>query len=456
LTGPDLLEVAERALSHTVGEAQVTVSRERGLTTRFAGSAPTQATEADDTRVEVVCVRDGHTGTAATNRTDDDEVLRAAAGRAAAAAEAQARSGPGHYPGLPEPAAGRPHEGWDPETARREPARAGAALAAVFGVAAEHGLEAAGFWTGGAVERAIASSRGIRVTDRLTDAHLKVLCRRGDGRAGFAARTAARAAAIDAAAVAREAAGKVVAGETAELPAGEYPVVLDADAVGALLEQLGCLAFDGLAHAEGRGALSGRLGTRIAAAAINLADSPRHGSTLPRTYDAEGVPKGPLPLIQDGVAHRVVHDTRSAAVAGGAARSTGHALDAGGSPDGPAPRNLVLAGGGADDVQALAAPIERGIYVTRLWYVNPVSPRETLLTGMTRDGTFLIEDGRITRPLRDLRFTDSILRILGATEALTSHTRLVSEAEFYGRREADGVVCPAIRAAGFRVTGTTV
>jgi predicted Zn-dependent protease len=238
-----------------------------------------------------------------------------------------------------------------------------------------------------------------------------------------------------------------------ELPPGEYPVVLDADAVGGLLDMLAGLAFDGLAHAEGRGALDGRLGTRVAAPSINLSDSPRFARTWPRAFDLEGIPKAPLPLIQDGVAHRVVHDTWSAARAGGGARSTGHAVAPGGSPHGPHPTNLVLLGGGAADEHELAAPIERGIYVNRLWYLNVVHPKQTLLTGTTRDGTFLIEDGRITRPARDVRFTDSVLRILEATEALAATPRLVSEAEHYGRRFAYGTVCPALRASGFRVTG---
>jgi predicted Zn-dependent protease len=93
------------------------------------------------------------------------------------------------------------------------------------------------------------------------------------------------------------------------------------------------------------------------------------------------------------------------------------------------------------------------MYVTRLWYLNVVHPQQTLVTGTTRDGTFLIEDGRITRPLRDVRFTDSVLRILEATEALTAASRLTSEAEFYGRRFAYGTVAPALRAQRFRVTG---
>jgi predicted Zn-dependent protease len=128
----------------------------------------------------------------------------------------------------------------------------------------------------------------------------------------------------------------------------------------------------------------------------------------------------------------------------------------GGASFGPVPTNLVLTGGGAADEAELMTPIERGIYVTRLWYVNPVHEKSTLLTGTTRDGTFLIEDGRLGRPLRDVRFTDSILRILEATEALTASQRLVTEGEFYGRRYATGVVTPALRAQGLRITGQTV
>jgi PmbA protein len=454
--GPGVGDLAAHALSFLPGEGQATVERERSLLLRYARSAPTQATEIDDTTVGLLALRDGHVGAATTNLTGDD-ALRDTARRAVAAAEAAARAagGSGDHPGLPGPPATgyRPHDGYDPDTAALDPAPGGAALAAAFTVAQEHALEAFGVWTAGALHTGIATSTGVHATDRVTDAYMKVMCRDPRARTGQVSRAAIAARDLDGEAIARAAAAKVSAEAPAVLGPGEYPVVLDADAVGGLLEMLGDLAFNGLAHAEGRGALDGRLGTRVAAPAINLSDAPRHPSTWPRAFDFEGVPKAPLPLIQDGVAHRVVHDTRSAALAGGGARSTGHATAPGGSAHGPSPTNLVLAGGGAADIAELAAPIERGIYVTRLWYLNIVHPTQTLLTGTTRDGTFLIEDGRITRPLRDVRFTDSVLRILDATEALTATTRLVSEAEYYGRRFAIGAVVPALRAGGFRVTG---
>ena len=303
------------------------------------------------------------------------------------------------------------------------------------------------------METAIAATTGLRATDRVTDAFMKVICRDARGRTGWDAQAAVGVDGIDARAGARRAAAKVTPEEPAELPPGEYPVVLDADAVGGLLEMLAWLAFNGLAHAEGRGALDGRLGTAVANDIITLTDDPAARGTWPRSFDFEGVPKAPLALIDGGVARDVAHDLRSAARAGDGARSTGHALAPGGDPHGPAPTNLVLNPGDAESIDALAAPIERGIYVTRLWYLNVVHPKHVLLTGTTRDGTFLIEDGRITRPLRDVRFTDSVLRLLAATEALTQGTRLVSEAEYYGRRFAVGSVVPALRAQGFRITG---
>jgi len=449
------LELAKRALGHLQGDGQATVTRERSLMLRYARSAPTQATEIDDTSVHLLALRDGHVGGAITNLVDD-AALRETAQRAMAAATAAARAagGPGDHPGMPAPAEGYDaHDGWDAETARVDPEPGGAALGAAFAVAAERGLEAFGTWTAGEVETAIASTAGVRATDRVTDAYLKVICRDADGRTGWDVQAAVGVDGIDADAGARRAAAKVTGAEPARLAPGEHPVVLDTWAVGGLLEMLGWLAFNGLAHAEGRGALDGRLDTRVAAPAIDLRDAPGDPATWPRAFDFEGVAKAPLCLIEDGVARHLCHDTRSAARAGGDARSTGHALAPGGSPHGAAPTNLVLAGGDAASVDELVAPIERGIYVTRLWYLNVVHPKQTLLTGTTRDGTFLIEDGRISRPLHDVRFTDSVLRLLEHTEALTSASQLVSEAEYYGRRFASGVVCPALRAQGFRVTG---
>jgi PmbA protein len=451
----DDLYLAERALGHLRGEGQVLVSGERSLVLRFARSAPTQATGVDDTSVTFLSLRDGHVGTATTNLLSDDD-LRDAARRAMAVAATTARAAgnPGGYPGLPQVTAPvSDHHGFDETTAALDAATGGDALRTIFAVTAEPGLEAFGVWTAGVVRTTIAASTGLRSHEAVTDAHLKVIARDADGRSGWGAQSSVAVGDIDAAAVARGAVAKLGIGHATALAPGAYPVVLAPDAVGGLLAMLGDLAFNGLAHAEGRGALEGRIGTRVAAPRINLSDSPRHALTWPRSFDPEGVPKVELPLIGDGIARHVVHDQRSAARAGDGAVSTGHALAPGGSPFGPSPMNLVLEGGSARDEAALIAPIERGLYVTRLWYLNVVHPTRTLVTGTTRDGTFLIEDGEIAGPAIDVRITDSVLRILDETEDLGAGTSLVTEAEHYGRRFAHGVVCPALRTRGLRVTG---
>lgn len=448
------VELAERAVAEARGDALAHVTRERSLTLRFADGRPTQSTALDDVSVELAVVRDGHVGRASTNESDAESLAGCARRAEAAADAAAAASRPGVHPGFGAIGAVRDGgaEGHDPPTAELDPSAGGAALAAVFAVAGAHRVSAHGIWSAAEQERAFATASGEAGVDRTTDAYMKVICIAPDERSGYAAQTAVASGAVQAEGLAQRAAAKAaIPGDPVELAPGEYPVVMEAHATGWLLDLLGDTALNGLAHAEGRGALAGRLGHAVSAPGVNLADSPRAASTLPRAFDAEGVPKAPMPLIQDGVARAVVHDRRSAALAD--TQTTGHATAPGGDPHGPRPVNLVLAGGGAADLDELCAPVERGIYVTRLWYANVVRPKETLITAVTRDGTFLIEDGRVTRPLRDLRLTDSVLRILSRVSDLTARQQLTSDGEFYGRRFAYGVVCPGLRASAVRFTG---
>jgi PmbA protein len=445
------LDAAERAARHGGRGALALATRERSLMLRFAANRPTQSTAIDDVTVELAVPLRGNVGRASTNAVDDQSLADCAA-RARLAAEAAEASHDGTFPGF-DPDQDLPvHHGFDPATAELDPERGGAALADVFLEADAHGVEAHGIWTVAEEERAFATYEQVSALDRTTDSFMKVICIAPSGRSGYASQAGVAVGELAPGQLTERAALKAaMGGDPVELPPGEYPVVFEPHAVGWLLDLLGGTAFNGLAHAEGRGALDGRLRQAVAAASINLSDSPGFARTLPRAFDAEGTRKAPLPLIQDGIAHGVAHDLRSATLAGAA--STGHALAPGGDPAGPQPTNLVLAGGGAVDEGELCAPVDRGIYVTRLWYANVVRPKETLITAVTRDGTFLIEDGRVTRPLRDLRLTDSVLGILTRTQALTRDQKLASDGEFYGRRFAYGVVCPALRADAVRFTG---
>jgi predicted Zn-dependent protease len=448
-------ELAARAVELAGPGALALVTRERSLMLRFAAGRPTQSTAIDDITVEIAIPFHGQVGRAATNAADDGSLTGCAARARLAAEAAETSGGEGRFPGFDPRAdgavAGTP---FDADTAELDPATGGAALAEAFAVAADQGLEAHGIWTVAEQEQGWALGGEAGKAERRTDAFMKVICIAPSGRSGYAAESSVAARDLAAGELAESAARKALAGgEPAELPPGEYTVVFEPHAVGWLCDLLAWCAFNGLAHAEGRGALDGRLGERVAAPAINLADSPAHPRTLPRSFDAEGTPKAPISLIQDGVAHGVVYDIRSAALAGDGANTTGHALAPGGDAAGPHPTNLVLASGEEAGETELCAPVERGIYVTRLWYANVVRPKETLITAVTRDGTFLIEDGVVSRPLRDLRLTDSALRILSHTRALGRDQQLTSDGEFYGRRFAYGVVCPALRADGVRFTG---
>ena len=447
-------EIAERAVAQAGRDGFALVTHERSLMLRFAAGRPTQSTAIDDFTVEIAIPVDGHVGRASTNAVDDASLADCAERARLGARAAETSSGRGNFPGF-----GRSDhaavavDAFDLATAELDPALGAAVLADTFAVAETAGVEAHGIWTVAEQEQGWATD-DEGAAERRTDAFMKVICIAPGARSGYAAQSTVAAGGISARELAERAARKALAdGAPAELPPGEYPVVFEPHAVGSLCDLLAACAFNGLAHAEGRGALDGRIGERVAAPAVNLADSPNHPRTLPRSFDAEGTAKESIPLIQDGVARGVAHDIRSATIAGNGAVTTGHALAPGGDGAGPHPTNLVLSGGGAADETELCAPVERGVYVTRLWYENVVRPKETLVTAVTRDGTFLIEDGRIARPLRDLRLTDSVLRILSQTQALARSQALTSDGEFYGRRFAYGVVCPALRADAVRFTG---
>jgi PmbA protein len=446
------LEIAERARACLDGGGLARVVHERSSSLRFAANRPTQATAIDDVTVELAVIRGGHVGRAATNQTDRESLARCAE-RAATAAELATTAGAGGHPGLRVEAPRAGAGGSRPLEAQLDGSGGAGALSIAFSVARAAGLEAHGIWSAGVVDHAVTDGEQAN-EERTTDAFFKVICIDASrGRSGYAALAARAADGLGVQGLCEEAARKASTDTGApelELPSGSYPVVFEPAAVGLLLATLGKSALNGLAHAERRGGLVGRLGRQVAAPAVNLADSPSLPRGLPRSFDAEGTAKRPLALIQDGVARAVVHDRRSAALEH--TESTGHATVPGGSSHGPLPLNLVLAGGGAADVAELCAPVERGIYVTRLWYANLIRPKETLVTAITRDGTFLIENGAVTRPLRDLRLTDSLLGMLSRVQALTAGQRLTSEAEFYGRRNPSGVVCPAARVGSVRFT----
>jgi predicted Zn-dependent protease len=229
--------------------------------------------------------------------------------------------------------------------------------------------------------------------------------------------------------------------------------VLEPYAFGELLQYFAFDAFSGLAVVEDRSFLAGRIGERAFDAKVSIADDALDPAGLPKQFDFEGVPKQRVELVEDGVLRGPVWDATSAGRAGGSQRSTGNAGPPALRRWGPIPFALSVRGGDAESFDELVALVGDGIYVTRLHYLGIVEPRRGVLTGMTRDGTFRIRDGKIAEPLVNLRFTVAVPDVLADVPGLTRQTKLTNQAAFYDERFAYGAIVPALATARFDITG---
>jgi len=444
----DALEVAERAVAAAeADEAEAFVHAERSGLARFAGDEIHQPTLTDNASVQLRVARAGRVGSATTNRLSE-EGLRAAARRAAEAAD-RAPADPG-FDGLARPAEIPRVEGFDDATARLSPEEQ--AVRARAAIDAADGLGVYGYYTSGVTRLAVASSSGLRGEQELTDATALVLAAAA-GASGYASATSWRDGDVDPAAVAREAAEKAARTRGAvELEPAKYRAVLEPYALSELLEYFSFDAFNGPALLEERSYLAGRIGERLFDESVTIVEDPLDPAGLPKAFDFEGTPRRRVPLVEDGVARGAVWD-RSASARAAGYESTGHA----GPPEmriyGAFPIALSVAPGDAASVDELAELVEDGIHVTRLHYLSVVDPREGIVTGMTRDGTFRIRDGRVAEPLVNLRFTVSVPEVLADVPGLTRERMLVNRSDFYGERYPFGVLCPALATASFAITG---
>ena len=443
------LELAERACRAVEGdEADALAHVERSGFARFAGSEVHQPTLIQDESVSIRVVRDGRVGFATTNRTDDDG-MRAAAQRAADAAD-HAPPDPA-FAGLPPPEPVRDVAGFDEETASLTPEDQARAAALAIEAAPEIGLF--GYFTSGVTETAVASSLGLAVSQEMTDASVLALAA-GEDESGFAEATSWKVSEIDVSAVARESAEKAhtTRGAGTVEPA-TYRAFLEPYALSELLWYFGFTSLSALALLEGRSYLSGRLGDQLFDPSFTLVDDALDARGLPKAFDFEGVPKQRVTIVENGVAKSVVWDRRSAKQAANGQASTGHALAPAAQGYGPMAFNLSVAAGDAS-TDELVERVGDGLYITRLHYLSVVDPREGIITGMTRDGTFRIEGGRVTTPLVNLRFTLSVPKLLESLLGLSREVTLVNRADFYGERYPFGTLVPATATEAFTIVGT--
>jgi PmbA protein len=428
---------------------EAVVHREQSGLARFAGSEVHQPTLVDNCVVHVSIVRDGRRGVATTNRIDDEGVFEVV--QRAQDAAGSATPDP-DFPGLAEPAPIPEVAGYDARTAELTPEDQARLAAAAIGAAGD--LGAYGYVTSGACELAIASTTGIRAEQRFTDAGARVLAA-NDDLSGFAEQTASAVGRIDVQVTAREAADKAErTRDAADLEPATYRAVLEPYALGELLQWFSYSAFNAVAVLEERSALTGRIGQPFVDTKISIADDALDPAGLPKAFDFEGTPKQRVQLIEEGTARGVVWDRATAAKAGEGHRSTGHALPAADRAYGPLPLALVVAPGEAESTLQLAELIGEGVYVTRFHYLGIVDPREGILTGMTRDGTFRIRDGRIAEPLVNLRFTVAVPELLADVPGLTRTQTLVNQSDFYDERYPYAALVPALATMHFAVTGT--
>jgi len=235
------------------------------------------------------------------------------------------------------------------------------------------------------------------------------------------------------------------------LPPGDYEAVFEEDAVAEILRIMSITGLSGQAVREGRSFLAGAIGTQVTGPLFTLHDDAQQPGQLAMPFDPEGTPKQRVTLIDRGVAKGPVYDRWSGKASGGS--STGHAADPARYAHGGHAGNLVMAGGTATREQLIRS-VRHGILITRFHYTNTPDPKRATMTGTTRDGTFLIEDGKVTRALANVRFTMSALDLFAGIELLGPQ-RLVRD--WWSTNGMGSIVClaPAMKVSRATITGSS-
>jgi PmbA protein len=442
LIGPDeVRRVADAALNLPGADGvEVLFMHEWGGLTRFASSSIHQSTHSEDTGIRVRVVTDGRVGVAASNDFSPEGGRRAAE---SALEMANVVAPDPMFPGLAAPAATPEPQPFDEATAATTPEQRANGVAEVIGQCPE-GFTAAGAFETLGSEVALANTQGQFCYAPTSQASVTIVVTGSEGGSGFAEVFDPSTSAFDPAAIGKRAADKAVASRSPrDLDAGRYTVVLEPSAVSTLVGFLAWVGFGGRSLIEGRSCFSGKEGQQVAAPSVSIYDDATARGTLGIPFDFEGTPRSRVDLIRDGVFLDAAYDLRTAKLAG--KTSTGHALPPP-NPEGPFPLNLFMEPGEAS-LEDMIASVDRGVLVTRFHYTNVVHPVESTITGMTRDGTYLIERGEIAHPVKNFRFTQSIVEALKGTEMIGRDTELASEFFFSASR------VPALKVSSFNFSG---
>ncbi len=425
-------------------EAEITVGVGRTALTRFANSFIHQNVAEDKQFARLKLVVDGRAATGSTNRMDHDSLVRLVD---ETMESARLRPVDPDWPGLTPPTAWLTLEDdrYDPKTHLSEP-EIRAQVVKDFvdaGSSGEGGGEtrAAGYCATKGWDTYFANNAQHRAGGRATLAAVDAIHRTAtsDARGWQFAPTIG---AIDGAAAGRLAAERArAAANPVDIEPGRYEVVLEPACVADMLDFLGD-GFNAKTYSEGRSWIKPK--AALLDESIDIWDDVNDPRAIGVSFDAEGTPKAQRVLIREGVCRALVHDRRTAKRAG--TRSTGHAVP-GGEVTGPMPTNLFM-GGGDQTPEELVADVERGLLVTDFWYTRILDPKTQVVTGLTRNGTFLVEKGKIVGAVRNLRFTQSYVDALGPGNVLG----LGDDARLYELWGAWAHV-PSLRLASWNFTG---
>jgi len=414
--------VLRLARSRRIPETEVEIDEVVDTLTRFANNTIHQNVAEHSLTVSIRAVVDGRTARVSTNRLDHDS-LAAALEDAAFLAASQPRD-PQLLP-LPGKYRYRGLRRFVPATATLSADERARAVKQTCNFAERQGQVAAGIFSCGQNQTVLANSRGLLASYRQTHSAFSVTMQHGAA-ASWAKANSADVRRLNPLALAKTASQKAARAQNpVALAPGKFTVILEPAAV---LDLVGFLFYDFAATAvhDKRSCLSGRVGKRLFGKNISITDDAYHPEQLGAPFDGEGVPRRKVVLVHQGVVEQLVYSRRSAKLAHRQPTGHGFALP---NEYGEAPMNLVLAGG-ATSLERMIASTDRGLLVTRLWYIREVDPYEKIMTGMTRDGLFLVEKGKVARAVRNFRFNQSILEMLRNVECLGPARRASGEEMF--------------------------
>jgi predicted Zn-dependent protease len=429
-------------------EAELWVHRRRSAISRYAKNEIHQNAVADETHVQARVVVGKAMGIASANSLDPADLRRLLAAALAAARESAANA---DWPGLAEPAPMSDPKAYDPDTARANAASQADAIKRITAAATQRGFRAAGTHQIELTEDALANTNGVAAYAPSTMAYLRALVTSDTG-TGWAEDLGWSARSLDPSDVAARAIEKAALDrDRTQLAPGDYEAVFEELAVAEVLRFMSLTGLTGETLKDGRSFMKDKIGEPVTGPRFSLWDDALDARTLAIPFDLEGTPKRRVALVEGGVAKGVVHDRQSARWFD--TRSTGHAADPRRYSVGGHAGNLTMAGGDAKRDQLIGAT-RRGVLITRFHYTNTPDPKRATMTGTTRDGTFLIEDGRITRALANVRYTMSALDLFSGIELLGPQ-RLARD--WWSSNGMGSIVClcPPIKVARATITGSS-